>query len=117
MNVPNLTIQYPGVGPGQNYWPTVPEGEGGGGGGGGALQEFVNRIDVSVNKARVDNAQSSSPVLTTQTGTNLVGAFNGGGLGNKAILGIQGFDLMPLSQLFSIVWVWREMEIAHTNPI
>lgn len=113
----NSTIKIPGVGPGQDYWPTVPGAEGKGSEENGSLQMFVNRIDVSVNKARVDNAQSASPVLTTQTGANLAGAFNGGGLGNKTILGIQGFDLMPLSQLLSIVWVWREMEIAHTNPI
>lgn len=112
--VPDTTIQEPGNVPAQNVWPPVP---GSGSGNTETLQEFVNRIDLSVNKARVDNAQSSSPVLTTQTGTNLVGAFNGGGVGNKAILGIQGFDLMPLSLLRSIVWTWREMEIAHTNPL
>ena len=115
--VPDTTIREVGTVPAQDVWPPNVVAVGSGGGGGDDLQEFVNRIDVSVNKARVDNAQSMSPVLTTQTGTNLAGAYNGGGLGNKAILGIQGFDLMPLSMLSSIVWVWREMEIAHTNPI
>jgi hypothetical protein len=89
----------------------------GGGGGGGSLLAFPNRIDISVNKAQVDNAQSASPIMTVKTGTNNAGAFNGGGLGNKAILGIQGFDTMPLSALATLEIVWREMEAGHPNPI
>ncbi len=81
------------------------------------LLAFPNRLDLSVNKANVDNTQSASPVITTRTGTNPAGAFNGGGLGNKGILGIQGFDGTALSALTSIEYVWREMEAAHSNPL
>lgn len=90
---------------------------GGGGGGSGVLFAFPNRIDVSVNKAHVDNPQSTVPVLVTKTGTNNAGGFNGGGLGNKAMLGIQGFNGMPLSELQSVVWIWQELEAAHPDPL
>src|SRR5277367_316522 len=55
-------------------------GEGGGGGTG-------NTQDLSVNKAN-----SIGRILHTQTGSNPVGAYNGGGTGNKSILGVSGFD-------------------------
>jgi hypothetical protein len=87
------------------------------GAGSSGLLAFLNRLDVSVNKSNVDNAQSSSPILTTRTGLNLVGAYNGGGVGNKAILGIQGFNGMPVGELNTIEFIWREMEAAHTNPL
>jgi len=85
-----------------------------GGGGGGALFVFPNRIDLSVNNANVDNAQSASPVMTTRTGTSAVGAYNGDGTGNKAIFGIQGFDMMPLSALASLEITWHQN--AAENP-
>jgi hypothetical protein len=88
-----------------------------GGGGSSALQAFPNRLDVSVNQANVDNAQSAVPVLTTRTGVNNVGGFNGGGTGNKAMLGIQGLNGMPLGNLNSLSWIWQELEEAHTNPL
>lgn len=87
------------------------------GAGSAGLLIFPNRLDVSVNKSNVDNAQSSSPILTTRTGTNPAGAYNGGGLGNKAILGIQGFNGMPLGELNTIEYIWREMDAAHPNPV
>jgi hypothetical protein len=81
-------------------------------GSGDMLQAFPNRIDLSVNNASVDNAQSASPVMITRTGTNPVGAYNGGGLGNKAILGIHGFNLTPLSALLSVEINWKEVDPA-----
>ncbi|MHB8107732.1 MAG: hypothetical protein ACYDH4_09960 [Candidatus Cryosericum sp.] len=86
---------------------------GGGGGGGGPLIQFPNRLDVSVNKALVDNAQSSTPVMTVRTGTNAAGAFNGGGLGNKALLGVRGFDMVPLSALSTLEFTWQDLS---NNP-
>jgi hypothetical protein len=82
----------------------------------GSLQAFPLRVDLSVNKANVDNAQSTAPVLTTRTGTSTAGAYNGGGTGNKAILGIQGFDGFPLSALLSLEVVWKEVAPAQ-NPL
>jgi hypothetical protein len=73
------------------------------------LVQFPNRLDLSVNHANVDNAQSNSPVLTTRTGSNAVGAFNGGGTGNKALLCIRGFDKLPLSQLTTLEFTWNDI--------
>jgi hypothetical protein len=70
---------------------------------------YPHRLDLSVNKANVDNAQSQTPVLTTRTGTNPAGAFNGGGLGNKAFLGIMGFDSLLLSALASLEFTWDDL--------
>jgi hypothetical protein len=76
---------------------------------GGALVLFPNRLDVSVNKSNVDNAQSQFPVLTTRTGTNPVGAFNGGGLGNKALLGLKGYDKFLLTGLAALEFTWNDL--------
>jgi len=78
---------------------------------------FPLRLDMSVNKSNVDNAQSASPIITTRTGTSAAGAFNGGGTGNKGILGFQGFSGMPLADLATIQYVWDELEAAHANPL
>jgi len=56
-----------------------------GGGGGGIV--MPNRRDHSVNGAWVENWQNPQPVMRTQTNNNPAGGYNGGGLGNKAILG------------------------------
>lgn len=90
-------------------------GAGGGGGGGGSLFTFPNRVDLSVNKANVDNAQSNFAVLVTRTGTNAAGAYNGGGIGNKSILGIGGFNGLLLSSLATLDYTWRALTTDATE--
>jgi hypothetical protein len=80
-----------------------------GGGGGGGGQVFLNRLDLSVNNSLVDNAQSTSPVITTRTGTSAAGAYAGGGVGNKGILGIKGFDLLPLGAVSKLDLQWHDL--------
>ena len=84
---------------------------------GGGSQTFPGRLDVSVNGANVDNAQSGFPVLTTRTNVNAVGSFNGGGSGNKAILGVQGLHHMPLAEFLSLSFQWTELEAELPNPL
>ena len=48
-------------------------------------------------------------VLRTGGITNSPGAFTGGGTGNKAILGIAGFDGLPLASLASIAFSWTNV--------
>jgi len=75
----------------------------------GTLFQFLNRGDFSVNKASVENAWSTTPVLKTQTGLNAAGGFNGGGTGNKSILGIDVANGALLATLVSVVYTWRPL--------
>jgi hypothetical protein len=56
----------------------------------------------SVNSASVDLIADGSIVLRTGARTNPPGAFHGNGAGNKAILGLTGFDHLPISRLLSV---------------
>lgn len=85
-------------------------------GGGADLFEFLDRGDFSVNKARVENAWSARPVLHTQTGVNTAGGFNGGGLGNKAILGVDVGNGLPLASLLSLSYTWRPLVPYVATP-
>lgn len=71
-------------------------------GGGGAGFTFPNRVDCSVNSARVDGANNDAPILRTLTGAPLAGGYNGGGTGSKSILGIDAGHLLPLGALVSL---------------
>lgn len=85
-------------------------------GGGADLFAVLNRGDFSVNKARVANAWSATPVLQTQTGTNAAGGFNGGGVGNKSILGVDVGNGLPLASLLSIAFTWRPLVPFVVTP-
>lgn len=85
-------------------------------GGGADLFEFLGRGDFSVNKARVANAWSATPVIQTQTGTNAAGGYNGGGVGNKAILGIDAGADLPLGSLLSLSYTWRPLVPYVVTP-
>jgi hypothetical protein len=74
---------------------------------------YDNRFDLSVNAARVDVAQGPSPILVTGTSVNAAGAFNGGGTGNKAILGFKGHSGLLLSGITSIQF---DYEMISLNP-
>lgn len=77
----------------------------GGGGGGGLTSPFV---PLPVNSAGVNGGyQDKSVVLHTGAVANPVGAYNGGGTGNKAILGVSGFSGLPISALASIAFTWQ----------
>jgi hypothetical protein len=80
-----------------------------GGGGPGSGLIFPNRYDLSVNGARVENAGSDGALLITQTDVNVAGAYNGGGTGNKAILGCNGHAGIPLGALGKITWEWQQI--------
>lgn len=85
-------------------------------GGGGDLFAFLARGDFSVNKASVDNAWSSTPVIKTQTGVNAAGGFNGGGTGNKAILGVDVGDGLALGDFLSLSYRWRPLVPYVVTP-
>ncbi len=74
-----------------------------------AASAFPSRVDHSVNKAHVDSYASASPTLRSSTGTNDSGAFNGGGTGNKPILGVIGFDGMKFNELVSLSFDWTDL--------
>jgi hypothetical protein len=84
-------------------------------GGNGSL-DHPNRLDLSVNHARVSTPYSDAPVLQTSTGTNAAGAYNGGGTGNKAILGFKGLSGVPLASITSIVFDWMPLSITPPSP-
>ena len=68
--------------------------------------EIANRRDYSCNGAVVEGFATPSPIMKTSTQRNVlsggIGAFNGGGLGNKAILGYALADGTPLASLLSV---------------
>jgi len=70
---------------------------------------FPNRVNISVNKSTIDNYQRVIPILRSQTGPNLTGAYNGGGIGNKPILGLRGFSGLPLGDIDSIEFTWKDL--------
>jgi len=68
------------------------------------------KTDFSVNAAAVDTGFSDgSAVMRTGARTNPTGAFTGGGIGNKSILGVFGHHQQPLSALTSISYTFRNI--------
>ncbi|MBC7396961.1 MAG: hypothetical protein H7333_05910 [Bdellovibrionales bacterium] len=68
-----------------------------------AKPSLTQLVDQSVNQA--STAMSGAVFqLQTQTGANPVGAFVGGGAGNKAISSLPGYHKFPLSQLSTITF-------------
>jgi hypothetical protein len=84
---------------------SFPQPTGGGGGGVGGIDQSF-----SVNAAGVDGLLDGSVVLRTGARVNGAGAFVGGGTGNKSILGISGFDQLPLGDLESVEYVWSNVD-------
>jgi len=84
------------------------------------LYEYPNRVDLSVNNARVNECYSATPMLKCNTGGNVVNGYNGGGLGNKAILGFDVLENQGLANLISISWTYTNMSqyipIFWTKP-
>lgn len=74
------------------------------------LASQISVRDLSVNEAAVNDGFSErSIVLRTTEQVNSAGSFTGGGLGNKAIAGVVGFDGLPLGVLNSIGFVWENV--------
>ena len=80
--------------------------------GGGASFAFPARVDCSVNAARVAELYSPAPVLHTQSALPVAGGFNGGGTGNKAIVGYRVGNLLPLGALVGFSWTWLDLNPA-----
>jgi hypothetical protein len=78
---------------------------------GGSSTMFANRYDLSVNSARVESAGSTTPLIITGTAVNNAGAFNGGGIGNKAILGCKGHAGVNIADIEEIAWEWTLMSL------
>ena len=80
----------------------------------GSQTELLSRVDLSVNDAYVEGPYTRTPILHAQPGGNVLGGFNGGGLGSKSILGFrtvlgQPISGMPLSQLKTLQYTWRDL--------
>lgn len=79
------------------------------GAGAGAFNSRL--LDLSVNAARLDRGYPAGAiVLRAGARTNAAGAFNGGGVGNKAIAGVFGFDGLPLGSLLSLSYTWTSVQ-------
>lgn len=76
--------------------------------GGGALGP--NLLPLPVNAAGVDAGyQNGDVVLRTGARVSGVGAFTGGGTGNKSILGILGYDGLPIGSLTALEFTWTNV--------
>jgi len=82
--------------------------------GGGVVPLIPNRRDHSVNGAWADGFQNlagpTGPILRSQTNTNPGGGYNGGGTGNKAILGHFLPSPLPLGSLLSLEWTISRLQ-------
>jgi hypothetical protein len=74
-------------------------------------------VNLSVNNASADLGFDAFVLRTGGDGAtpNVPGAFNGGGTGNKALLGLLGFSGMPLSALTSIEYTWTS-QLGPVGP-
>jgi hypothetical protein len=77
---------------------------------------FPNRADSSVNNAQVENLHSPIATLRTQSGGNVAGGFNGGGTGNKAILGTGQGSAWSFGALTSISFTWKDVQPSNPGP-
>ena len=70
----------------------------------------MSLADFSVNAAGVDGGYADgSIVLRTGARPNAAGAFHGGGTGNKSIFGVFGFAGLPMVDLVSVAYTWRNV--------
>lgn len=81
----------------------------------GALRAPTPSRDLSVNQAQATVFPDRTLVLRTGAGTNPAGGFNGTAQGNKAVLGVWGFDRMPIGDLEPIELVWTNL-LGPTGP-
>jgi hypothetical protein len=77
-----------------------------------AATPSVATRDYSVNAAAADLLSPGEACLRTGSRTNAAGAYNGGGVGNKAILGAWGFGGLPMGSLLSASFKWEN----HLGP-
>jgi hypothetical protein len=87
-------------------------------GGSIATPLYPTRFDLSVNSARVEGAQGAlSSFVTPATGPNTVGGYNGGGVGNKAILGFKGYNGLPLASIKTISWQYEIVSMGGAPTV
>ena len=72
---------------------------------------------LSVNAAYVEAPYSSAPILHTRSAGNVAGGFNGGGTGNKAILGFKVGAGLPLGSLLGVQWTWRDLNVQPSAAL
>lgn len=81
---------------------------------GGSSFDFLNRLDCSVNSAHVESPYADMPVLHAQSGGNAAGGFNGGGTGNKCILGYK-VGPVPLASFSGFKYTWFDLNTSTTG--
>jgi len=97
---PGPSVVQPSAGPGR--WHREPSGGGGGLG--------LNLVPLPVNTAAIDGGYADqSLVLRTGSNANPAGAFTGGGVGNKSILGVSGFSGLPIGSLTAISYTFTNV--------
>ena len=74
------------------------------------------RADVSVNGAYVEAPYSARPILHTQANVNPAGSFNGGGLGNKGLLGFRSGIGLALGLLSTFEYTYRDLFPSNATP-
>lgn len=71
--------------------------------------------DYSVNSAAVDGLPDGTVVMRTGSPSNPIGAYNGGGIGNKSILGLSVLSGQPIKNLTDISFTWENI-LGPTGP-
>jgi len=90
-------------------------GAGGGGGGGGVT--VPNRRNHSVNGGACDDFTKTPCILRSNTTVNLLGGFNGGGLGNKGIVGHWLPAPVPLGAVASVELTYERLSPEIVGPV
>jgi len=91
----------------------VPAGTGGGGGG----VTVPDRRDHSVNDGACDDFTKTPCILRTNTTLNLAGGYNGGGVGNKGIVGHWLSAPLLLSAVASVEFTYERLSPEIVGPV
>ena len=74
------------------------------------------RVDVSVNGAYVESPYSARPILHTQSNVNPAGSYNGGGVGNKGMLGFRAGLGLSLGLLATFEYTYKDLFPSNVTP-
>lgn len=75
----------------------------------GSTAFLAERADVSVNGAYVEGPYSVRPILHTQSNVNPAGGYNGGGVGNKGIVGFRAGIGLGLGSLLTFEYTYKDL--------